>query len=184
MHAQTTPYSCGIAVACHVAARNQEQVAKYRDLPPEAVEKVQARVHDIASHTGLYWPQKLGTSTWALQSLLESATGVKYRRYLWIKDMYPLARAALDSGKDVVFYTGGSTLKLRGKLCHLDQIPRHVVSATGRGNLIDIFEPSKGRTWTMTWQHFLDKSTSCDKEPAFGYWPRVIMVLIPRDIKE
>lgn len=179
MHAQTTPYSCGIAVACHVAANHREQVAKYRDLPPETVTEVQARVHDIASRTGIHWPKQWGTSTWALQSLPNSATGLKYRRYLWIKDMYPMARAALDAGHDVVFYTGGGTLNLPRKLCHLDQIPRHVVSARGRGNLIDIFEPSRGRKWTMTWKRFLEKSTSCAKEPEFGFWQRVIMVLIP-----
>lgn len=180
MHKQATDTSCGIAAALQVATKHNPHVAKYARLNAAEAAAEQARVHRIASHIGLPWPKALGTSTWALTSLLESATGCKYRSYAWFEGVEELALDALETGHDVAFYTGGGTLKLKPGLCRLDAIPRHVITASMQGRKLKIFEPSTGRYWTMTWDDFLTRSRSCEREPAFGNWQRVIVAVIPK----
>lgn len=179
MHRQATDTTCGIAAALQVASKHVPSVKKYADMNAAEAALQQERVHRIASRMGMPWPRSLGTSPWAMTSLLRRATGLKYRRYAWIPGIEDLALSALKRGEDVAFFTGGGTLKVKKPWCFADVIPRHVITASIRGNQIEIFEPAEGRYWTMEWSDFVARSRSCTRERAFGNWQRVLVAVIP-----
>ncbi|MDO5034549.1 MAG: hypothetical protein Q4E01_04090 [Actinomycetaceae bacterium] len=178
MHKQASATSCGIAAALQVAAKHHPAVAKYAELTPHEAAAEQARVHRLASRITLPWPRMFGTSPWALAKLLGTATGLKYRSHVWSTSAQEKTLRALEAGHDVAFYTGGGTLK-QASLQSLDLIPRHVITASMRGGKLQIFEPSVGRIWTMSWSDFLKRSNTLEKEPAFGYWKRVLLAVVP-----
>ena len=107
MHRQATDTTCGIAAALQVASKHVPSVKKYADMNAAEAALQQERVHRIASRMGMPWPRSLGTSPWAMTSLLSRATGLKYRRYAWIPGIEDLALSALKRGEDVAFFTGG-----------------------------------------------------------------------------
>ncbi|MDO5719915.1 MAG: hypothetical protein Q4P05_04205 [Actinomycetaceae bacterium] len=179
MHAQMTPSSCGIAAALAIASRHRGEMQWYTSADSSRVKVAQKRLHAFAAtRMGAHWPEKLGTAPWALQHMLETATGRRYRPYLWNRDTIGRVRNALDAQDDIVLYTGGNTLP--ATLARFDIVSRHVVTLrAGAGTGVIVFDPATGTDHRMSWDRFVDLSRSPRKVPAFGNWRRVTLALIP-----
>lgn len=179
MHPQMTPTSCGIAAALAIATRHRGEMQWYGEGDSQRAKAAQERLHALAArHMGAHWPEKLGTAPWALQHMLETATGRRYRPYLWNRDTIRRVRNALDADDDIVLYTGGNTLP--AALARFDVVSRHVVTLrAGPGTDVIVFDPATGTDHRMPWDRFVALSRSRRKVPAFGNWRRVTLALIP-----
>ncbi|MDO5728251.1 MAG: hypothetical protein Q4P71_01335 [Actinomycetaceae bacterium] len=174
-----TDTSCGIAAALAIASRHRRGMQWYTDGDPARVRQAQERLHTLAAQRmGPRWPEKYGTAPWALIHMLNTATGLRYRPYLWNADTIDHVRSALDKGDDIALYTGGNTLPAR--FARFDIVSRHVVTLrAGTDTGVIVFDPASGQDHSMTWDEFVRVSRSKDRVPAFGNWRRVTLALIP-----
>lgn len=159
-----------------IASRHRPHLGWYSSADPVAAGLAQTRLHRRAARTGMPWPRALGTSPWALARLLSAATGTPYRIHRWNRDTFTLVRRAADAGREVALYTGGSTV--RG--AKWDRLPRHVVALLpAPSSQVEVAEPSRGRTYLMSWQQLWEASVAGQAHPAFGNWGRVVLAVVP-----
>ncbi|MFN8047971.1 MAG: hypothetical protein U0P48_05250 [Ancrocorticia sp.] len=189
---QTSPVTCGIAALAAVAARTR--FPDYAHAPLPEVAEAQARLHRVASHTGLPWPRQLGTAPWALAKLVGELTGERYVTRVWASSSNNLRSPrnhslrrnqafhavlrAVEANKDCFLYVGGP----QGKRLQR-RIPRHVIAVLGAESTettLRIFEPSSGRVFAVPTDSLLTLSSPSGKaRPEFGNWCYPLLAVVP-----
>lgn len=167
---------------------------------------MQARLHKVASCTGLPWPRVWGTAPWALAALAGSLTGHRYRIYpMWRhQEVHSLgAQTNLSGGganRAIISQHLGSVGLVQGAIaravatgadCFLyvggnakawqRWIPRHVVAVLGvesTSQTLRVFEPSSGEVFELPFASLLDQPGRGPR-PEFGRWWFPLLAVVP-----
>lgn len=178
---QSDQRTCGIAALAAFLARNdvqqQTNFIRYCSASAGDIARIQADLHKVASRVGLPWPRALGTSPWALATLVTRATGRRYRIVAWNAGGASAAIRAWEAGQDVLIYTGERA------------VPRHVVMLLGRGSALagpatsdkaTIFEPGNGTLIQISPAELAPTTwTGRAGKPHWGWWTRPLLAIVP-----
>ena len=203
--AQTSSVTCGVTALAVVASRTR--FPGYAAVPGESVAEEQARLHGIASRTGVPWPRLLGTAPWALSKLAGEVTGDRYQTLLWTSSRTKKSRQhqvsirhrrrpsavrsqrdgqpsnhAMDALLAAIQADKDSFLYVGGSTRNRSQrwIPRHVVAVLGAESdaaVLSIFEPSSGRVFRVPTDSLIESSASPRSE--FGNWSYPQLAIVP-----